>query len=236
MKNYETIVIVSGTSRGIGKCIAGHFLEKGYEVHGCSRSESAVFHDHYFHEVLDVSDDKSTTSWIRTISRSGKRIEILICNAAGIQVQSLLIGTTGNNASEILNTNIQGTMILCRETAKIMIRQKFGRIVTFSSIATAFHNKGSAIYAASKKAIEEMTKVMAIELASFGITCNCIAPGYVESPTVKNFGESFRESVIAQMTIKRSLMYDEISNAIDFLTSERNSIITGQVLDLGFIR
>lgn len=235
MEQPKHVVIISGSSRGIGKFLAGHFLSEGYVVHGCSRGSSAITHENYFHETLDIADENKVTSWVRKIGRSGNGVRILICNAGSVQVQSLLMGTSGKQNNEITSTNISGTFYLCREVAKIMVRQKFGRIVTFSSIAAAFHDRGSALYAASKKAVEEMTKVLSKELAPYNIYCNCIAPGYVETPAVEGLGNDFREQVISRQIINRPLHYEEIAYAVDFLISEKNTFVSGQVISLGFV-
>jgi len=228
-------VVISGSSRGIGKYLAEYFIGLGYYVYGCSRSGKSIVHENYFHELLDVSDENKVIDWLRKIKRTGNRIEILICNAGEIQATALLVGTTSEQYDGIFKTNVSGTFFLCRETTKIMLQQKYGRIITFSSIAARTHDAGASLYAASKKAVEEMSCILAKEVSAFGIMVNCIAPGYTETETVAQLGDDFRDVVLSKHFAKRPLTFEQIAHTVDFLTSEKNDFISGQVINLGFI-
>ena len=235
MANNDSIVVISGTSRGIGRSLAEHYLSLGYIVHGCSRGEGSITHESYFHEVIDITSEMPVISWVRKIKRSGKKIEALICNAGTSSAVSLFLLTQYKDFFEQINTNIAGTYLLCREVGKIMMQQKSGRIITFSSVLAGMHEEGTSVYSASKKAIEEMTKILAKELAAFNITCNCIAPGMVITPLTESLGEKAINNVIAKQTVQRAIKLEEVCFASDFFISPKSACVTGQILYLGLV-
>ena len=160
----KKIVVISGTRKGIGRKLAEHFLDKGCIVYGCSREYSDLENDNYHHKQLDIQNEAEFRVWVREIKKEAGTIDILICNAGYAPANMLATITSGVSLSKVLKTNVEGTFILCREVAKIMMKANSGRIITFSSMAAGLHLEGTSAYALSKAAITEFTKILAKEL------------------------------------------------------------------------
>lgn len=233
--NDKPVAVITGTSKGIGLSLVYHFLELGYQVCGCSRGDAAIQDAHYYHLTLDVKDEIDVTVWVRTIKKMFGRIDVLICNAAYAPANMLLMATTGEMLDEVMSTNVKGTYLVCREVSKAMMLQKSGRIITVSSMAAGLHAEGTSAYAASKSAIVEMTKILAKEVARFGITCNVIAPSMIKTESVKKLGDKVMEHALSQLTVKREVTMAEINNVVDFLCNPNSGCITGQVIHMGLV-
>lgn len=231
----EDIIVISGTSAGIGKELALLYLNKGNIVYGCSRGEATIRHANYFHVSMDICNEELVRIWARKVKRLGKRIKALICNAGTSSATSLFLSTSSDDYASQVNTNITGTYLLCREFGKLLLHQKEGRIINFSSVLAGLHEEGTSIYSATKKAIEELTKIIAKELAPYNITCNCVAPGMVITPLTKRLGEQAIQNVINKQNIKRAINIDEIASVCDFFIAPESSCITGQIIYLGLV-
>lgn len=229
------VIVITGTSKGIGKGIAEYFLDKGYVVHGCSRGEAAIHLRNYYHEALDVRDENAVRSWIRKIVKQSQHIDVLLCNAGFAPANLLATMTTGKVLAEVMHTNVLGTYYLCREVAKLMMKQKSGRIITVSSMAASLHLEGTSAYATSKSAIVEFTKILAKELAQFNITCNVIAPSMYMTDGVEALQDKVIERALQSLTIKRTLELKELIHVIEFYASENSGAITGQVISMGLV-
>jgi 3-oxoacyl-[acyl-carrier protein] reductase len=229
------VMLVTGSSRGIGLGIAKHFVSAGYDVHGCSRGSTEWESEWYQHTVLDVSDEQSVTRWVRQARSRWKRIDALVCNAAFAPATHPLSLTNTDIWQQVLRTNIDGTFFACREVARTMTAQRSGRIVTLSSMAAALHIEGTAAYAASKSAIVEMTKVLARELAPAGVTCNVVGVSVVMTDTVTALGQAVTERALERLTFKRPLEVEEVCHVVEFFCSPASSAVTGQVLQLGLV-
>jgi 3-oxoacyl-[acyl-carrier protein] reductase len=235
MEAAVPVMVVTGTSKGIGRGIAAHFAANGYRVAGCSRGPSSLQMENYEHSTVDVGDEAQVRTWIRSIKRAHGRIDVLVC-AAGLLPAALLMLETSSEALEsVLRTNIGGTYLVCREAAKVMMLQRSGRILTVSSMAVGLHEVGTSAYSATKSAVVEMTKIMAKELAVFGITCNVIAPSMYKTESVEALGEAVIERALDKLTIKRTLNIEEICNVVAFFAAPESSCITGQVLHMGLV-
>lgn len=235
MTEKRSIIVISGTSRGIGKALAEHYLSRGYIVYGCSRGNATIKHEQYSHDILDVSNELQVITWARKIKRTGIKICALICNAGTSSATSLFLSTQLSQFNAQLNSNFTGTYILCREFGKIFLQQQSGRIINFSSVLAGMHEEGTSIYSATKKAIEELTKIIAKELAPYNITCNCIASGLVITPLTEQLGETAINNVVAKQSIKRAIKLEEVCFVSDFFLSAESACITGQVLYLGLV-
>ena len=229
------IVVISGTSKGIGKKTAEHFLSLGDIVYGCSRGSSEIDHSNYRHKVLDLRDEAEIRAWIRQIKRESQKIDILFCNA-GYAPANLLVTMTGASVLDnVLKTNVEGTFFMCREVAKLMMKQKSGRIINVSSMAAGLHLEGTSAYALSKAAIVEFSKILAKELAEFNVTCNVIAPSMYMTDGVEALQDKVIERALESLTIKRRLKIEELLHVIDFYVDERAAAITGQVIHFGLV-
>lgn len=230
----KPVAVITGTSKGIGRGLAKDFIKKGYLVAGCSRGPSTLELEGYQHTQVDVGDEKQVSEWIHSIKETYESVDVLVCNA-GLAPSFLLVMTPGKILEPLLDTNIRGTYYVCRGIAKLMMRQRSGRIITVSSMAAGLHLEGTSAYSASKSAIVEMTKIFAKELAPFGITCNVVAPSMIMTEAVKALGEKVIKSALGKLTIKRELSMEEICNVISFFTAPESSCITGQVIYMGLV-
>ncbi len=226
------IVVITGTSKGIGEALAKHYLDRGFIVAGCSRSKSSIEHKNYRHFELDITDEKAVVGMIRAVKKELDRIDILI-NNAGVASMNHLLTTSTQSVSKLFNINFLGTFIFTREVAKVMMKQKSGKIVNFSTVAKALNLEGEAIYAASKAAVESFTKTASKELAPFNITLNAIGPTPIETDLIKAVPKDKIDDLLNRQTIKRFGTFEDIINVIDFFCDDKSSFITGQIIYLG---
>jgi len=226
------VLLITGTSRGIGLGLAQHYLKEGNIICGCSRAASSIEDPRYTHFELDVSDEKAVVAMVRSVARSHGRIDVLI-NNAGIASMNHALLSTAATAKSIFATNFQGTFLFCREAAKVMVRNKGGRIVNFATVATPLHLEGESLYAASKAAVESFTKVLARELGPTGVTVNAIGPTPVPTDLVKSVPKAKMDALLARQAISRFGSIGDIINVIDFFASPRSAFVTGQIVYLG---
>jgi 3-oxoacyl-[acyl-carrier protein] reductase len=228
-------MVITGTSRGIGRGLAVHFLARGYRVAGCSRSPSTIEDAAYHHTSVDVGDESAVRKWVRALRSRYGGIDVLVCNAGTAKAASLVTMTDGTLLEEIVRSNVFGTFFVCREVARAMMVARSGRIITVSSMAVGLHEEGTAAYAASKSAIVEMTKILAKELAPLGITANVIAPSMFASDAFAALGEHVQKRARESLTIQRTVTAEEIANVVAFYVAPDSSIITGQVIHMGLV-
>ena len=231
----QPVALVTGASKGIGLGLVQYFLAKGYLVGGCSRSESKFESIGYHHALVDVSDEVAVTAWVRETRRRWKRIDALICNAAYAPASQLLPMTGTLMWDRVMRTNVNGAFFACREVAKAMIVQRHGRIVTLTSMAAALHIEGAGAYASSKAAITEMTKVLARELASSGITCNIVGVSMVKTDMSDALGEIVVTRALEKLTLKRAIEVEEVCEVVGFLCSSASRSVTGQIIQMSLV-
>lgn len=225
------VVLLSGTSRGLGLALAEHYLDSGWKVVGCSRKAVNLPHENYRHFTLDISDESSVVNMVRTVKSEFGRIDALLNNAGQASMNALAL-TPADTLSRLLQVNVVGAFSLLREVAKVMMRQKQGRIVNFSSIAAPLALEGEAAYAASKAAVESLTKVAARELADYGITVNAIGPSPIRTDLIRGVPEQKLQSLINRQPIKEFATAEDVINTVDFFLREESSRITGQIIYL----
>lgn len=230
--NDPRVMIITGTSRGLGLGLAGHYLARGDRVFGCSRAPATVQHENYQHFELDVSDEKAVVAMVRQVARAGGRIDVLL-NNAGIASMNHTLLSTGQTARAIFSTNFFGTFLFGREVAKAMVRQKAGRIVNFATVARPLRLEGESLYAASKAAVESFTEVLARELGTTGVTVNAVGPTPVPTDLIKGVPKAKMDALLARQAIPRFGTLEDIINVVDFFTAPASSFITGQVVFLG---
>jgi 3-oxoacyl-[acyl-carrier protein] reductase len=231
------VVVITGSSRGLGKSLAEHFLKQEFRVAGCSRGGSTIDNPHYYHDSLDISEENEVRSWVRKLKKTLGRVDVLICNAALVNSALLLATTPGNVMESFLKTNIAGVFYPVKEISKLMMVKGQGRIITISSTMVALHEEGTSIYSATKSAVTEMIKILAKELAPRGVTCNIIAPAmmWTESSEELSKGGDWQKRMLDIQTIPRILKMEEICNVADFFISPLSSVITGQVIYIGVV-
>jgi 3-oxoacyl-[acyl-carrier protein] reductase len=226
------VIVITGTSKGIGKAIANYYLRKNCIVIGCSRSEGSILHENYRHFCLEVSDEKAVVSMIRAVKKEFEKIDILI-NNAGIASMNHILTTSLESISKLFNTNFLGTFLFTREVSKVMMKENKGRIINFTTIAKPLRLEGEAVYSASKAAVENFTQTTSKELSSFNITVNAIGPTPIETDLIKAVPKNKIDELLNKQTIKRFGTFEDIINVIEFLSDDKSDFVTGQILYLG---
>ena len=227
-------IVITGTRKGIGKEMAKHYLAEGWQVVGCSRGEGSIEHADYQHFSLDVSDEDAVIAMARKIKASHGKVEALL-NNAGIASMNHALLTPASTVNRILQTNVVGTFLFCREMSKLMRRTNNGRIVNFTTVAHPLNLEGEAIYAASKAAVESLTRILARELAELKITVNAIGPTPIETDLIRGVPQAKMDALLARQALNRMGEVRDVINAVDFYLREESDFITGQVLYLGGI-
>lgn len=228
----DRVMIVTGTRKGIGLYLSEYYLERGWTVAGCSREASDLDHPDYHHWCLDVSDEAGVKRMVGEVGRKFGRLDAVV-NNAGIASMNHTLLTPVSTVRRIMDTNVVGTFLFCREAAKIMQRQKSGRLVNFATVATPLRLEGEAIYAASKAAVENMTQVLAREFAQYGVTVNAVGPTPVKTDLIRSVPQDKMDRLLARQSINRYGEMRDISNVIDFFLAPGSDFVTGQVVYLG---
>lgn len=229
------IILVTGTSKGIGKALIQHYASNGFFVIGCSRSESKYQNDNYQHFCLNISDEKQVIEMFSEIRKKYKRLDIVINNAGVLSTNYSLL-TPLKTVQDTFSINMFGAFLICRESVKLMKENSFGRIINMSSIAVPLSSPGSSVYSSSKAALEQFSKVFAKEISSFGITVNTLGLSFVkDSGMITQITEKVVSDTVNQTIMKSVISVEDIINAIDFIINEKSKMITGQTLYLGGI-
>ena len=228
------VMLITGTRKGIGRYLAEYYAVREYHVIGCSRGAVDYEMENYFHFCADVSDEAAVIRLFTEIRKRYDRLDVLI-NNAGIAAMNHFMLTPIKTVNRIIGTNVVGTFIVCREAAKLMQKNKSGRIVNFSTVAVPLKLEGEAIYAASKAAVVSLTGILARELSDFGITVNAVGPTPIKTDLINAVPQEKINRLIERQAIKRWGKFCDIANIIDFFIHPGSDFVTGQVLYLGGI-
>jgi 3-oxoacyl-[acyl-carrier protein] reductase len=233
MERYkERVAVVTGTSRGIGRMIATHFLNESASVVGLDLGASTIEHDRYSHLSLDIGDDNQVRQVFQKIARQFPSLDILVNNAAVLTSQHLLL-MPGSKARDMVSTNILGTVFASREAAKLMSRKKYGRIINIGSMAASLEPIGDSVYAATKTAAMTLAGILAKEFAPFNITINTLGITAFPTGMLEQLPKDKVGAVVAALPLARFATEDDILNVLDFFASERSSYVTAQRVFLG---
>ena len=226
------VALITGATGGIGAAIAKKMKQAGATVVVSGRNVAKMeseFGDEYIKIPCDLATEGGAVELImETIERAGK-IDILI-NNAGITKDTLLMRMTDEQFEDVINTNLRSCFKMCRAAIMPMMKNRYGRIINMASIIGAIGGPGQSNYAASKGGMIAMTKSIAAEVASRGITANAIAPGFIKTPMTDVLPEELKKTYLAQIPSGRFGEPEDIANACVFLASDEASYINGQVL------
>ena len=235
------VALVTGASRGIGREIALTLAGYGAAVivnyNGSKERADEVVEmitaagGRAVAVQADVASAEGVSGLFDEALQSFGRIDILV-NNAGITKDNLILKMSEEEYDAVMDTNLKGAFLCMKQAAKLMLKQKGGRIINISSISGIIGNAGQANYCAAKAGMIGMTKALARELGSRGITVNAVAPGFIETEMTDKLPEQIKAGMLAQIPLKRAGAVKDIAEAVAFLASERASYITGQTLQV----
>jgi 3-oxoacyl-[acyl-carrier protein] reductase len=225
-------MVITGTRTGIGRALVESYAARGYQVAGCSRGPVDFELANYRHYCLDVADEPAVRRMFADIQKRSKQVDVLL-NNAGIASMNHALLTPAASVRKVLETNVLGTFLFCREAAKLMRSAPHARIVNFSTVAVPLHLEGEAIYAASKAAVETLTRVLARELAPLSITCNAVGPTALELGLAAHVPRAKLDRLVGSLPIRRLGRAEDVLNVIDFFIRPESDLVTGQVVYLG---
>lgn len=231
------IALVTGATRGIGQAVARTLAERGMTVIGTATSETgaAAINDTLSAfagckgVVLNVTDAAAVDALIDSIVKEHGGLHVLV-NNAGITRDTLSMRMKDDDWDAVIDTNLKAVFRLSRAVTRPMMKQRHGRIINITSVVGAAGNAGQANYAASKAGVAGMSRVLAKELGSRGITVNCVAPGFIDTDMTRALSDEQRAALNSQIPLGRLGQPQDIAEAVAFLASPQASYITGTEL------
>lgn len=234
----KRLAAVTGAARGIGRAIVLELLKQGRVVAGLdisaeqlSELENVVKEAGFtvITKCVDITETDRFTEVLESLASEYGGIGILV-NNAGITRDNLLIRMSDDEFDQVLRVNLRAAFVGMRVAAKSMVRNKFGRIISVSSVSGIIGNAGQANYAASKAGLIGMTKTAARELAKKNVTANCVAPGFIDTAMSRKLPEPVIEAAKQLIPLRRMGTVQDVAGAVAFLASDAAGYITGQVL------
>jgi 3-oxoacyl-[acyl-carrier protein] reductase len=231
----KKVALLTGSSRGIGAACARRLSQDGYAIaiHCTARRQEAEALQKELPNSMvfqaDLSDPTACEALIKDVKEKMGHIDVLV-NNAGISIDQVIPFAKLEDFERLLSVNVKAVFLLTKLASKLMIRKKQGVIINLSSVVGYQGNAGQSMYAATKGAITAFTKSVAQDLAPFGIRCNCIAPGFIETDMTRALDEKVRTAILSRIPQQRLGTPEEIANAVSFLVSDQASYITGASL------
>mgnify|MGYP001432997177 CR=1 FL=1 len=234
MNNKTKKVLITGSSRGIGLATALELKKNGYEIIGTATSKKGI--DVLSKQgisglILNLNSDKSIEMFLKKITDQYTDISILI-NNAGITKDNIVLKMKEDDWMDVINILLNGTFKISKGVLRLMLKNRWGRIVNITSASAAIGNKGQSNYAAAKSGIEAFSRTLAKEVGSRGITVNCVSPGYVDTDMTNSLTELQKKRIIKQIPLNRIGEAKEIAKLISFIVSDKGSYITGQTIHI----
>ena len=233
------VALITGGSRGIGRAVAISMAKLGRDViinySGNEEAANEAAEECMKNGVKavivqgNVASEDDCQRILDVAMDTFGRIDVLV-NNAGITKDNLMMRMSAEDFDRVLATNLRGPFILMKLVSKIMMKQRYGRIINMASVSGILGNIGQANYAASKAGIIGLTKTAARELASRNITVNAVAPGFIETDMTKAMGQNVLKQMCDQIPCKRQGQAEEVANAVSFFAAKENGYVTGQVL------
>ncbi len=232
------IALVTGGARGIGKAIALCLARKGANLAiadispdsaGQTAAEIESLGVKALPVALDVSKSSEVSKAVEAVVKEYGRLDVLV-NNAGITKDGLIIRMKEEDWDAVITINLKGVFLCSKEAVKVMVKQRYGRIVNIASVVAFMGNPGQANYSASKAGIVGLTKTVAREYASRGITVNAVAPGFISTAMTDALAENVRQDMLKSIPTGKFGTVDDVANAVVFLSSPEAGYITGQVI------
>jgi 3-oxoacyl-[acyl-carrier protein] reductase len=237
--NKGKVAIVTGSSRGIGRAIAEQLASEGYSVVCCATSQEGAdkaanaIAEAYKTETLgiqvDVSQQDSIDNLVSKTIERFSRVDVLV-NNAGITQDNLMLRMKPEEWTNVISVNLNSVFYASKAVMRPMLKQKFGRIISITSVVGLMGNPGQANYAASKSGVIGFTKSVAKEVSAKGITVNAVAPGFIETDMIASLPKDYLDNIIKDIPIKRLGRPEDIAHAVSYLASDNAQYVTGQVL------
>ena len=234
-------VIVTGGTRGIGKSIAESFLRAGASMIVTYTSNEAAaaqfkrdsneFAENMDIQKLDVAKYEDVEEFFKYVDTKYENLEVLV-NNAGIRKDSVLAMMKESDWHDVINVNLAGIFYMCKFAVKSLMRKRYGRIINIGSVMERYGFEGQANYAASKAGLSALTKSLSKEVATRGITVNCVSPGFIATELIEDLPDKLRESYLARIPLKRFGGTEEVAACVLFLASKEASYVTGSTLEV----
>lgn len=238
-ENIRRAALVTGGGRGIGRAICLALAAQGYNVavnyaaSSAAAEQTAADCRAYGVEAValqgDVTDPAACQTLVETAAKTFGRLDVLV-NNAGVTADKLILRMQPEDFDKVINANLKGAFFCCKAACKLMMRQRYGRIVNISSVVGLHGNAGQANYAASKAGLIGLTKSLAKEFAARNVTVNAVAPGFIGTDMTNAMTDAAKQAALGSIPAGRIGDPEEVANAVAFLAGENAAYITGQVL------
>lgn len=238
-QNTRPAALVTGGGRGIGRAICLALAKAGFDVcinYAASAAaaeqtaeECKAFGVQAMTLQADVTDPTQCQALVETAAKTFGRLDVLV-NNAGVTADKLILRMQEADFDKVINANLKGAFFCCKTACKLMMRQRYGRIINISSVVGLHGNAGQSNYAASKAGLIGLTKSLAKEFAARGVTVNAVAPGFIETDMTAAMSDAAKEAALTAVPAGKIGQAEDVANAVAFLASAEAGYITGQVL------